>query len=58
MRLRKEEGMPILDVVHEAGYYDQAHLTGSLRHRIRQPPTAIIRGDEQLSFLCKTSRPL
>jgi Helix-turn-helix domain len=51
------EGMPILDVVQEAGYYDQPHLTRSLRHRIGQPPTAIIRGDEQLSFLYKTSRP-
>jgi hypothetical protein len=51
------EDMPILDVVQRAGYYDQAHLTRSLRHRIGQTPTAIIRGDEQLSFLYKTSRP-
>jgi AraC-like DNA-binding protein len=50
-------GMPILDVVEQAGYYDQAHLTRSLRHRIGQTPTAIIRGHEQLSFLYKTSRP-
>jgi diadenosine tetraphosphatase ApaH/serine/threonine PP2A family protein phosphatase len=48
------EGMPILDVVQQAGYYDQAHLTRSLRHRIGQTPTAIIRRDEQLSFLYKT----
>jgi hypothetical protein len=51
------EGTPILDVVQRAGYYDQAHLTRSLRHRIGQTPTAIIRGDEQLSFLYKTPRP-
>jgi hypothetical protein len=51
------EGMPILDVVQQAGYYDQAHLTRSLRHRIGQTPTAITRGDEQLSFLYKTPRP-
>jgi AraC-like DNA-binding protein len=51
------EGMPILDVVQQAGYYDQAHLTRSLRHRIGQTPTAIIRGGEQLSFLYKTPRP-
>jgi len=51
------EGMPILDVVHQAGYYDQAHLTRSLRHRIGPTPTAILRGDEQLSFLYKTPPP-
>src|SRR5215204_3146205 len=51
------EDMPILDVVQQAGYYDQAHLTRSLRHRIGQTPTAIIRGEEQLSFLYKTPRP-
>jgi AraC-like DNA-binding protein len=51
------EGMPILDVVQQAGYYDQAHLTRSLRHRIGQTPTAIIHGGEQLSFLYKTPRP-
>jgi AraC-like DNA-binding protein len=51
------EGTPILDVVQHAGYYDQAHLTRSLRHRIGQTPTAIIRGDDQLSFLYKTPRP-
>jgi AraC-like DNA-binding protein len=52
------EGMPILDVVEQAGYYDQAHLTRSLRHRIGQTPTAVIRGDEQLSFLYKTPPPV
>jgi AraC-like DNA-binding protein len=51
------EDMPILDVVQQAGYYDQAHLTRSLRYRIGQTPTAIVRGDEQLSFLYKTLRP-
>src|SRR5829696_991770 len=51
------EAMPILDVVQQAGYYDQAHLTRSLRHCIGQTPTAIIRGEEQLSFLYKTPRP-
>jgi AraC-like DNA-binding protein len=51
------EKMSILDVVDQAGYYDQAHLTRSLRHHIGQTPTAIIRGDEQLSFLYKTPPP-
>jgi hypothetical protein len=50
------EHMPILDVVQQAGYYDQAHLTRSLRHRIGQTRAALNRGDEQLSFLYKTSR--
>jgi len=48
------EGVPILDVVHRAGYYDQAHLTRSLRHRIGLTPTAIARADRQLSLLYKT----
>ena len=47
-------GVPILDVVHAAGYYDQAHLTRSLRHRIGLTPLALSRMAEQLSFLYKT----
>lgn len=36
------EGTPLLDVVEQAGYYDQAHLTRSLRHRIgrHRPPSS------------------
>jgi hypothetical protein len=30
------EGAPILDTVHTAGYFDQAHLTRSLKYRIGQ----------------------
>lgn len=48
-------GASILDTVHEAGYFDQAHLTRSLKHRIGQTPAKIIREDEQLSFLYKTA---
>lgn len=44
-------GMPILDVVHETGYYDQAHLTRSLQRFIGQSPARIARGGEQLSLL-------
>jgi hypothetical protein len=51
------EGVPILDVVHSAGYFDQAHLTRSLTYLIGQTPTKIIRGEKQLSFLYK-SEPL
>ena len=49
------EGAGILDVVHEAAFVDQAHLTRSLRHFIGQTPARISRGDEQLSFLYKTT---
>ena len=48
------QGVSILDTVHEAGYFDQAHLSRSLRNLIGQTPAKIIRGDEQLSFLYKT----
>ena len=50
------EGMPILDVVYEAGYFDQPHLTRSLKHCIGQTPAQIMQknGPEQLSFLYKT----
>jgi len=48
-------GVSILDTVHEAGYFDQAHLTRSLKYRIGQTPAEIIRGERQLSFLYKTT---
>jgi AraC-like DNA-binding protein len=47
-------GAPILEVVHEAGYFDQAHLSHSLRGLIGQTPSSILRGEAQLSFLYKT----
>jgi hypothetical protein len=46
-----KRGTPILDVVHEAGYYDQAHLTRSLQRFIGQTPAGIARGEQQLSLL-------
>jgi AraC-like DNA-binding protein len=52
------EGVSIADTVHEAGYYDQAHLTRSLRTLIGETPAALRRRERQLSFLYKTeSRP-
>lgn len=45
------QGKPILDVVHDAGYYDQAHLTRSLQRFIGQSPGNIAHGNEQLSLL-------
>jgi AraC-like DNA-binding protein len=49
-------GAPIHDVVHEAGYFDQAHLTRSLRFRIGATPGQVARHEQQLSFLYKTDR--
>jgi len=49
-----KQGHSILDVTFDTGYYDQAHLTRSLKHFVGQTPTQIIRGEEQLSFLYKT----
>lgn len=48
------DGASILDTVHEAGYFDQAHLTRSLRVLIGETPASVIRRDAQLSFLYKT----
>jgi hypothetical protein len=49
------EGVSILDTVHQAGYFDQPHLTRSLKDRIGQTPAEIIRASRQLSFLYKTT---
>jgi hypothetical protein len=49
------EGQSILDTVHQAGYFDQPHLTRSLTYRIGQTPAEIMRGSRQLSFLYKTT---
>ena len=49
------EGVSILDVVHRAGYFDQAHLTRSLNRFIGETPTEVIQRQKQLSFLYKTS---
>jgi AraC-like DNA-binding protein len=48
------EGTSILDTVHQAGYFDQAHLTRSLKHYIGHTPVQIMRAERQLSFLYKT----
>lgn len=50
------EGVPIMDTVHEAGFFDQAHLTRSLKSLIGLTPARIAREDRQLSFLYKTAR--
>ena len=52
-----QQGLPILDVVYEAGYYDQPHLTRSLKHYMGQTPAQIMdrSRSQQLSFLYKTA---
>ena len=49
------EGVSILDVVSHVGYFDQAHLTRSLRHFVGETPAKIIQRQKQLSFLYKTN---
>ncbi len=49
------EGHSILDVVSSLGYFDQAHLTRSLKRFIGETPTRIIQAQRQLSFLYKTA---
>ncbi|MCI0708802.1 MAG: helix-turn-helix domain-containing protein [Chloroflexi bacterium] len=51
-----QQGASILDTVFEAGYFDQPHLTRSMKHFIGLTPTQIMDNNrpEQLSFLYKT----
>jgi AraC-like DNA-binding protein len=50
------QGVPILDTVYEAGYFDQPHLTRSLKHLIGQTPAQLLDKDrsQRLSLLYKT----
>jgi AraC-like DNA-binding protein len=49
------QGVSIGDTVHEAGYFDQAHLTRSLKRLVGQTPANIAAGTRQLSYLYNTS---
>jgi len=49
-----QQGASILDAAFAAGYYDQAHLTRSLKRLIGQTPAQILRAEQQLSFLYNT----
>jgi len=46
-------GAPIGEAQHEAGFYDQAHLTRSMKRYVGATPATIAREDRQLSFLYK-----
>jgi AraC-like DNA-binding protein len=54
-----QQGTSILDTVFQAGYFDQPHLTKSLKYFIGKTPSQIMgKGEpEQLSFLYKTPTP-
>lgn len=51
-----QQGISILDTTLKVGYFDQPHLTRSLRHFIGQTPAQILQKSrpEQLPFLYKT----
>jgi len=51
-----QQGVSIPDTIYAAGYFDQPHLTRSLKYFIGQTPAQIIgkSRSEQLSFLYKT----
>jgi AraC-like DNA-binding protein len=51
-----KQGMSILDTVFQAGYFDQPHLTRSLKHFIGMTPAQIVDQNRmgRLSFLYKT----
>ena len=48
-------GASVTETVHRAGYFDQAHLTRSLKRLIGTTPARIRRQERQLSFLYKTA---
>ena len=52
-----QQGVSILDTIHEAGYFDQPHLTRSLKYLIGQTPAQIREQSrpEQMPFLYKTT---
>jgi hypothetical protein len=51
---RLRQGTPVGDVVHDEGYFDQAHLIRSLKRFVGQTPGQLVRGEEQLSLLYNT----
>lgn len=53
------QGVSILDTIFEAGYFDQPHLTRSLRHFVGLTPAQVLNPNrpERLSFLYKTASP-
>jgi len=50
------DGIAINEAAHAAGYFDQAHLTRSLKALIGLTPSKIAQEERQLSFLYKTAQ--
>jgi AraC-like DNA-binding protein len=50
-------GSSVLDATFNAGYFDQAHLTRSVKKLIGMTPARLVREKPQLSFLYKTTAP-
>jgi AraC-like DNA-binding protein len=53
-----ERGVPVVDVAHEAEYFDQSHMTRSLKRFLGMTPAQIARGEsdmDALAHLYKTS---
>lgn len=52
-----QQGVSIWDTVEQVGYFDQSHLTRSLKHFVGQTPAQILQKSrpEQMSFLYKTT---
>lgn len=48
-------GSSVLDATFQAGYFDQAHLTRSIKHLVGITPARLLREKPQLSFSYKTT---
>jgi hypothetical protein len=53
-----QQGVSILDTVYQAGYFDQPHLTKSLRRFIGLTPLQIMAKSQQLSFFYEPNHPV
>lgn len=51
------DGRSVLDASYEAGYFDQAHMTKSMKRLIGITPAKLVRERPQLSFSYKTGLP-
>jgi hypothetical protein len=50
-----EQGVPILDTVYDAGYFDQPHLTRSLKQWIGHTPAQIIQNNKTIPHQVQSS---
>jgi hypothetical protein len=50
-----QQGVPILDTIHQTGFFDQPHLTRSLKRFIGHTPAEILHTSCEMSLSYKTS---